>query len=80
MLNRSEKGFLRDIILICFGCMSKDEMFAEYLSHESHFVEILMQSLSSQLENLPYPISYSRIAAFNVLEQLENHYNALIVD
>lgn len=42
MLNKSENGFLRDIIQICFGCMSKDQMFAEYLSTESDFIEILM--------------------------------------
>jgi hypothetical protein len=50
-------------------------MFADYLSYESDFIEIFMQNLSSQLENLPFPIQYSRNAPFNVLDQLTIHYN-----
>jgi hypothetical protein len=82
MLNNSQRGFLRDIFLISFGCMSKDSFFAEYLSSESDFIEIFMQNLSSQLETLPIAIAYNHATPeqFNVMEQLETNYNSMIVD
>lgn len=82
MLNNSQRGFLRDIFLISFGCMSKDSFFAEYLSSESDFIEIFMQNLASQLETLPIAIAYNHATPeqFNVMEQLESNYNCMIAD
>ena len=36
--------------------MCKESSFADYLAHESDFIDIFMQLLSNQLENLPNPI------------------------
>jgi hypothetical protein len=58
-LKNSERAFLRDILLISFGCMSKDSFFAEYVSKESDFIEIFMQNIASQLETLPISIAYN---------------------
>jgi hypothetical protein len=36
--------------------MCKDGTFAEYIAHDSDFIDIFMQLMHSQLENLPIPI------------------------
>ncbi len=39
--------------------MCKESSFADYLAHESDFIDIFMNLLSNQLENLPIPILIS---------------------
>jgi hypothetical protein len=37
--------------------MCKESSFADYLAHESDFIDIFMHLLASQLANLPLPIT-----------------------
>eukprot|EP00347_Sterkiella_histriomuscorum_P007531 403348561 len=79
-LSHSEKVLLRQVLIKCINCMSKDQTFADYISNESEFIDIFMQILASQLENLPHTVHYSPKEGFNLIEQLENQYNKLIVE
>ena len=42
--------------------MCGESKFSDYLAHESDFISIFMQMLSSQLENLPVPISQTELS------------------
>lgn len=48
--------------------MSKDQSFAEYLANESDYIEIFMQSVASQIENLPNPIAYCKTQPLKVMD------------
>lgn len=56
--------------------MCKESIFADYLAHESDFVDIFMQLLSNQLENLPNPIIINENAdhQYSVFELLSSNY------
>ena len=60
--------------------MSKDQTFADYISSESDFIDIFIQQLSSQLEHLPYPLSYNPYEGLDLRHQLESNYNQLILE
>jgi hypothetical protein len=56
IISPEQKVTLRSVLLKSLQSMCKDGTFAEYIAHDSDFIDIFMQLMHSQLENLPIPI------------------------
>ena len=71
---------LRSVLLKSLQTMCKESSFADYLAHESDFIDIFMQLLSNQLENLPNPIILNENADHpsSVFDLLSSNYGQRI--
>jgi hypothetical protein len=56
ILDSEQKQTLRSVLLKSLRSMCKDSTFAEYIAHDSDFIDIFMQMMHAELENLPLPI------------------------